>query len=79
MAQPTKGLYIVNDKKVVIKQMEDKTMKREYMKPTIRVVELQHRNFQLSGSLVGTAASNLDPEDVILIDDDPVGEGFWGR
>ena len=53
--------------------------KKEYVKPTIRVVELQHRNFLLSGSLVGTAASNLDPKDVILIDDDPVGEGFWGR
>ena len=53
--------------------------KKEYVKPTIRVVELQHKNCLLNSSPVGTAASNLDLEDIILIEDEPVGEGFWGR
>lgn len=54
-------------------------MKKEYMKPTVRVVELQHKNCLLAGSPTGSTSSNLDPEDVITIDDTPVGNGFWGR
>lgn len=54
-------------------------MKKEYMKPTVRVVELQHGNSLLAGSPTGSTDSNLDPEDVITIDGTPVGDGFWGR
>ena len=54
-------------------------IKREYMKPIVRVVELQHKNCLLAGSPTGSTASNLAPEDVIYIDDTPVGDGFWGR
>ena len=44
-------------------------MKREYMKPTMNVVELQHQHQLLAGSIT----------DVQTIDDTPAGDGFWGR
>ena len=56
-------------------------MKREYMKPTMRVVELQHK-FQIlagSGGLRGVNTTGLNGGDEIDIDDTPVGDGFWGR
>ena len=54
-------------------------MTKEYMKPTVRVVELQHKNCLLAGSPTGSTSSNLATEDAITIDDTPVGNGFWGR
>ena len=51
-------------------------MKKEYMKPEQRVVELQHRTMLLSGSL-NSVGSNLDTEDEIGISDEPVSS--WGR
>ena len=58
--------------------MESKAMKREYMKPTMKVVELQHQHQLLAGSLTSTS-TNLDKEDDFEIDDNPAGNGFWGR
>ena len=57
-------------------------MKKEYMKPTVSVVELQHKCQILAGSgLVGaTKSDGLDSEeDNFVIDDEEVGTGFWGR
>ena len=53
-------------------------MKREYMKPTIQVVHLQHQHQLLAGSLTRTS-TNLDKEDDFEIDDTPASDGFWGR
>ena len=59
--------------------MESKAMKREYMKPTMKVVELQHQHQLLAGSLTSTS-TNLDEGETLTIDDDtPAGGGFWGR
>ena len=58
--------------------MESKAMKREYMKPTIQVVHLQHQHQLLAGSLTRTS-TNLDKEDDFEIDDTPASDGFWGR
>ena len=50
------------------------------MKPTVSVVELQHKCQILAGSdLVGATDSNLDSEDNFVIDDEKVSDGFWGR
>ena len=49
-------------------------MKKEYMKPEQRVVELQHRTMLLSGSL-NSVGSNLDTEDEIGISDEPGSSG----
>lgn len=52
-------------------------MKKEYMKPTVKVVELQHRTHLLQASQVNT---NLAGRDALEIDDDtPASTGFWGR
>ena len=56
-------------------------MKKEYIKPDMKVVELQHMTQLLSGSntLTGTSTTGIDPLDDLDIDDEEVGTGFWGR
>ena len=53
-------------------------MKREYMKPTMKVVELQHQHQLLADSLTSTS-TNLGEGETLTIDDAPAGDGFWGR
>ena len=54
-------------------------MKKEYIKPDMKVVELQHMTQLLVGSntLTGTSTTGID--DDLDIDDEEVGTGFWGR
>ena len=60
--------------------MESKAMKREYMKPTMKVVELQHQHQLLAGSITDVQTTGLDEGETLTIDDDtPAGDGFWGR
>lgn len=56
-------------------------MKKEYIKPDMKVVELQHMTQLLAGSntLTGTSTTGIDPLDDLGIDDEEVGTGFWGR
>ena len=57
-------------------------MKKEYLKPDMKVVELQHHAMLLAGSnnkLRGVSATGLVSEDNLYIDDDEAGDGFWGR
>ena len=54
-------------------------MKREYMKPTMNVVELQHQHQLLAGSITGVQTTDLGDGDGFTIDDTPAGDGFWGR
>ncbi len=55
-------------------------MKKEYIKPEQRVVELQHHCQILAGSNQLTSTNtNLTGDDVLDIDDEEVGTGFWGR
>ena len=54
-------------------------MKREYMKPTMKVVELQHQHQLLAGSITGVQTTGLGDGDGFTIDDTPAGDGFWGR
>ena len=49
-------------------------MKKEYMKPEQRVVELQHKTHLLQAS---QASTNLAPEDDLDITDTP--SNVWGR
>ena len=57
--------------------MESRAMKREYMKPTMKVVELQHQHQLLAGSPLDSVDINLDEEDDFEIDDTP--QDIWGR
>ena len=52
-------------------------MKREYMKPTVCVVELQHRTCLLTGSPLNSTITNLTDEEVISIEEEP--QSIWGR
>lgn len=55
-------------------------MKREYMKPTMNVVKLQHQHQLLAGSNpTSVQTTGLDDGDDFTIDDTPAGDGFWGR
>ena len=49
-------------------------IKKEYQKPTVKVVELQHRTQLLQAS---RASTNLAPEDDLEIEDTP--SSSWGR
>ena len=44
-------------------------IKKEYMKPTMRVVKVQHQSHILAGSLRSVKSSGLDSEDDLLYDD----------
>ncbi|MBQ8065107.1 MAG: hypothetical protein IJ144_01515 [Prevotella sp.] len=44
-------------------------IKKEYMKPTMRVVKVQHQSHILAGSLRSVKSSGLDDEDDLLYDD----------
>ena len=50
--------------------------KKDYMKPAMKVVELQHSAMLLQARQTST---NLAPEDEIEISDTPASTGFWGR
>ena len=56
-------------------------MKKEYMKPTVKVVLLQHRTMILAGSGGGPLGSvntkGVDDGDELFIDDTP--GTTWGR
>ena len=54
-------------------------MKREYMKPTMKVVELQHQHQLLAESITVVQTTGLDDGDDFTIDDTPAADGFWGR
>ena len=53
--------------------------KKEYQKPTMKVVELQHRTMLLSGSPLGSVQTSGfdDHEDNLDITDTP--GSIWGR
>ena len=51
-------------------------MKKEYMKPTMRVVKIQHSGI-ICTSLT-TTSTNLGEGETLTIDDDPPAS-FWGR
>lgn len=44
-------------------------IKKEYMKPTMRVVKVQHQSHILAGSLRSLKSSGLDSENDLLYDD----------
>ena len=51
-------------------------MKKEYMKPTMRMVKIQHSGI-ICTSLT-TTSTNLDEGETLTIDDDTPAS-FWGR
>ena len=53
--------------------------KKEYMKPSVNVVVMQHQAVLLNGSPLNAIDSNLSEDDAFSISDDPAGEGFEGR
>ena len=56
-------------------------IKKEYQKPTMKVVQLQQRTMILAGSGGGPVRSVNAGDTGIGIDenDEPAGDGFWGR
>ena len=51
-------------------------IKKEYMKPTMQVVKVQHQSHILAGSLQSVKSSGLDSENDLLYDDS---EGTGGN
>jgi hypothetical protein len=49
--------------------------KKDYKKPTTKVVELQHRTHILAGSLTSVKLSGLDTENDLLYDDNGGNQG----
>ena len=55
-------------------------MKKDYCKPTMNVVKIQHNCQILAGSTPTSVQTTcLDDGDDFTIDDTPAGDGFWGR
>ena len=44
--------------------------KKEYMKPVMEVIELQHKSQILAGSVTNLTTSGLDDEDDLILPDD---------
>ena len=53
-------------------------IKKEYMKPTMRVVKVQHQSHILAGSLQSVKSSGLDSENDLLYDDSDGNGGDQG-
>ena len=54
--------------------------KREYMKPGQRVVQVHYMTMLFSGSDLRSTNTNLEPEyDFDIDENEPAGDGFWGR
>lgn len=53
--------------------------KKAYIKPTLRVVELQHQHQLLIGSVSEVQSYGTDPLDVLYLNNTPIGSGFLGR
>ncbi len=44
-------------------------IKKEYMKPAMKVIELQHKSQILAGSVTSLTTSGLDDEDKLILPD----------
>jgi len=54
-------------------------IKKEYMKPVMKVIELQHKSQILVGSVTSVTTTGLD-EDLILPDgEEPKSGDVWGE
>jgi len=53
-------------------------IKKDYMKPTMQVVKVQHQSHILAGSLRNVKSSGLDSEDDLLYEDYEDGGGDQG-
>ena len=51
-------------------------IKKEYIKPTMRVVKLQHQSHILAGSLRSVKSSGLDSEDDFEYDKNGGNQGY---
>ena len=54
-------------------------MKKEYMKPSMKVIELQHLTQLLQSSVTGLISSGLGVEDELDISDLGGGSSIWDR
>ena len=53
-------------------------IKKEYMKPVMKVIELQHKSQILVGSVMNVTTTGLDDDDLIFPDDEePESGSFW--
>ena len=53
--------------------------KKEYMKPVMEVIELQHKSQILAGSVTNLTTFGLDDEDDLILPDDeePISGDVW--
>ena len=53
--------------------------KKEYQKPVMEVIELQHKSQILAGSVTSLTTSGLDDEDDLILPDDeePISGDVW--
>ena len=54
-------------------------MKKDYCKPTMNVVKIQHKCQILTGSNPTSVQTGLGNGDDFTIEDTPAGDGFWGH
>ena len=58
--------------------MEDTTMiKKEYMKPVMEVIELQHKSQILAGSVTSVTSTGLDDDLVLPGGEEPKSGSVW--
>ena len=51
--------------------------KKEYQKPVMEVIELQHKSQILAGSVTSLTTSGLDDELILPDDEDPKSGDVW--
>ena len=51
-------------------------IKKDYMKPTMKVVQLQHQSHILAGSLTSVKSSGLDTENDLEYDNSGGNQGY---
>lgn len=52
-------------------------IKKEYMKPVMKVIELQHKSQILAGSVTNLTTSGLDDDLILPEDEEPKSGSVW--
>ena len=52
-------------------------IKKEYMKPVMKVIELQHKSQILAGSVTSVSSTGLDDDLILPDDEEPKSGNVW--
>jgi hypothetical protein len=54
-------------------------IKKEYMKPVMKVIELQHKSQILAGSVTNLTTTGLDDDLILPDDEEPKSGSVWEK